>query len=109
MSAAEILSLDKGANRRPRMSLLRRAMSTTASAAAPALRAFDLALIQLGGVGHDKAHNLRHARDMLLRAARGPDAGRKPELLVLPECFNSPYGAQHFPGACMPCAAARAR
>jgi len=63
---------------------------------APALRAFDLALIQLGQIGSDKAKNLSHAREQVLKAASGEN-GRKPELIVLPECFNSPYGATHFP------------
>ncbi|PCH38779.1 carbon-nitrogen hydrolase [Wolfiporia cocos MD-104 SS10] len=68
------------------------------SSAAPAFKPFNLALIQLGQVGPDKAANLQHAREMILRAARG-DGGAKPkaDLVVLPECFNSPYGHVHFP------------
>ncbi|KAJ4366456.1 Omega-amidase nit3 [Neocucurbitaria cava] len=49
-----------------------------------------LALIQLAS-GADKAHNLSHARTKVLEAAK---AGAK--LVVLPECFNSPYGTKYF-------------
>lgn len=44
------------------------------------------------GIGADKAVNLAHARTKVLEAAQ---AGAK--LIVLPECFNSPYGTQYFP------------
>ncbi|KAI9932680.1 hypothetical protein AWENTII_005000 [Aspergillus wentii] len=50
-----------------------------------------LALVQLAS-GADKAANLTHARGKVLEAAK---AGAK--LIVLPECFNSPYGTQYFP------------
>ena len=50
---------------------------------APALRAFNLALIQLGQIGSDKAKNIAHARDQVLKAASRED-GQKPELIVLP-------------------------
>lgn len=63
---------------------------------APNSRAFRLALIQMGGVTSDKAHNLSHARHLIRKAAQPPD-GKKPEMIVLPECFNSPYGHVHFP------------
>ncbi|KAF8731237.1 hypothetical protein AX14_005010 [Amanita brunnescens Koide BX004] len=55
---------------------------------------FTLALIQLGGVTANKHANLQHARDMVIRAANNE---KKPDLIVLPECFNSPYGHIHFP------------
>lgn len=42
--------------------------------------------------GTDKAVNLSHARTKVLEAAK---AGAS--LIVLPECFNSPYGTQFFP------------
>lgn len=44
------------------------------------------------GIGGDKSANLSHARSKVLEAAK---AGAK--LIVLPECFNSPYGCQYFP------------
>ncbi|KAJ9218380.1 hypothetical protein DTO166G4_246 [Paecilomyces variotii] len=50
-----------------------------------------LALVQLAS-GSDKAVNLSHARTKVLEAAK---AGAS--LIVLPECFNSPYGTQYFP------------
>lgn len=52
---------------------------------------FKLALIQLAS-GADKAANLSHARSKVLEAAK---AGAS--MIVLPECFNSPYGCQYFP------------
>lgn len=42
--------------------------------------------------GADKAANLGHARSKVLEASK---AGAS--LIVLPECFNSPYGCQYFP------------
>lgn len=42
--------------------------------------------------GADKTVNLTHARSKVLEAAK---AGAS--LIVLPECFNSPYGTQYFP------------
>ncbi|KAL4780598.1 carbon-nitrogen hydrolase [Aspergillus varians] len=50
-----------------------------------------IALVQLAS-GADKAVNLAHARTKVLEAAK---AGAS--LIVLPECFNSPYGTQFFP------------
>lgn len=50
-----------------------------------------LACIQLAS-GADKAANLEHAREKVLEAAL---AGAN--LVVLPECFNSPYGCDYFP------------
>ncbi|TLD15755.1 uncharacterized protein PgNI_01663 [Pyricularia grisea] len=50
-----------------------------------------LACIQLAS-GADKAANLSHARDKVVEASR---AGAK--IIVLPECFNSPYGCDYFP------------
>ncbi|OKL61324.1 Hydrolase [Talaromyces atroroseus] len=49
-----------------------------------------LALIQLAS-GADKTANLSHVRTKVLEAAK---AGAS--LIVLPECFNSPYGTQYF-------------
>ncbi|KAJ5989854.1 hypothetical protein N7522_010061 [Penicillium canescens] len=50
-----------------------------------------LALVQLAS-GADKAVNLSNARSKVLEAAK---AGAR--LIVLPECFNSPYGTSFFP------------
>ena len=60
----------------------RRAFSSMASSA-PALRAFNLALIQLGQIGSDKTKNIAHAREYVLKAASRED-GPKPQLIVLP-------------------------
>ncbi|KAL8695096.1 MAG: hypothetical protein Q9218_000374 [Villophora microphyllina] len=43
-------------------------------------------------VGPNKSANLSRARNRVLEAA-----GRGASLIVLPECFNSPYGCQYFP------------
>lgn len=58
-----------------------------------AARPFRLALIQLGGTGANKAHNLSLARAKVLQAAA---SSPKPDLVVLPECFNSPYAVTKF-------------
>ncbi|KAH8121905.1 nitrilase [Trichoderma asperellum] len=50
-----------------------------------------ISLIQLLS-GTDKAANLKHAASQVAKAASG---GSK--IVVLPECFNSPYGTEHFP------------
>ncbi|KAF2638380.1 carbon-nitrogen hydrolase [Massarina eburnea CBS 473.64] len=50
-----------------------------------------LALIQLSCTA-DKARNLSHARTKVLEATK---QGAK--IVVLPECFNSPYGTKYFP------------
>ncbi|KAI2467048.1 carbon-nitrogen hydrolase [Annulohypoxylon bovei var. microspora] len=65
---------------------------TMATSNAPVLaQPLKLSCIQLAS-GADKAANLSHARDKVLEAAK---AGAK--LVVLPECFNSPYGCDYFP------------
>ena len=43
-------------------------------------------------IGADKAVNLANARTQVLAAA-----SKGAKIIVLPECFNSPYGTQHFP------------
>merc|ERR1712000_416956 len=50
-----------------------------------------LALVQLAS-GADKNHNLAHAREKVLSAA-----SKGAQIIVLPECFNSPYGCDYFP------------
>lgn len=63
-----------------------------ATASAPLLKKpVKLACIQLAS-GADKAANLAHARDKVREAA---SSGAK--IIVLPECFNSPYGCDYFP------------
>src|SRR6266852_3076767 len=61
-------------------------MSTTPIA--PTFKPFNLALIQLGQIGADKGANLKHARDMIRRAANGEGVGsaqgKKPDLIDLP-------------------------
>ncbi|MCJ1483349.1 hypothetical protein MMC06_003516 [Schaereria dolodes] len=54
-------------------------------------RPLKLALVQLA-TGSDKSVNLSRARSKVLEASK---AGAS--LIVLPECFNSPYGCQYFP------------
>lgn len=49
--------------------------------AAPALKPFTLALIQLGNIGSKKAENLKHAREMIKKAVT---ERKKPDLVVLP-------------------------
>jgi predicted amidohydrolase len=62
------------------------------STPSPALKKnVKISLVQLAA-GADKAANLTHAADMVRRAA---STGSK--IVVLPECFNSPYGCDFFP------------
>lgn len=56
-------------------------------------RSFRLALVQLGGCTPSKATNLERARDLVLKAAKGKDGDGSVDMIVLPECFNSLYGA----------------
>jgi hypothetical protein len=63
-----------------RRSLLYRTMSTKA----PSPKPFRLALVQLGQVTGDKQHNLQHAREMVLKAAKADGQSKKPDLIVLP-------------------------
>lgn len=53
-------------------------------AAKQSFRPFTLAFIQLGQVGPNKADNINHARDMILKAASGQSHNKKPDLVVLP-------------------------
>jgi len=59
------------------------AYRTMASGVAPAFNPFTLTLVQLGSVGFDKAANLKHAREMILKAAKS-GSGMKPQVVVLP-------------------------
>ncbi|KAJ1497241.1 hypothetical protein HMI56_005725 [Coelomomyces lativittatus] len=51
---------------------------------------FRMALIQLK-VTANKAKNLSHAKEKVLEAA-----SKGANVIVLPECFNSPYGVSYF-------------
>ena len=53
----------------------------------PPLRAFTLALIQLGNIGANKSKNLQHAREMIVKAAQGEHPAKKPDIIVLPVCI----------------------
>ncbi|XP_061680378.1 omega-amidase NIT2 isoform X2 [Syngnathoides biaculeatus] len=61
------------------------------SAIAKAMSKFRLAVIQLQ-VGTVKADNLSRARRLIDEAA-----GQGSKVVLLPECFNSPYGSGFFP------------
>ncbi|KAL7793702.1 carbon-nitrogen hydrolase [Trichoderma ceciliae] len=50
-----------------------------------------IALVQLLS-GSDKVANLKHATSLVAKAA-----SRGNKIVVLPECFNSPYGTAYFP------------
>lgn len=56
-------------------------------------RSFRLALVQLGGCTPSKETNLERARNLVLKAAKGKDGDGSVDMIVLPECFNSLYGA----------------
>ncbi|KAG2034238.1 hypothetical protein BDR03DRAFT_1013575 [Suillus americanus] len=66
-----------------------------ASVAPPVFKPFTLTLIQLGSIGSDKVVNFQHAHKMIVKAVKGNSD--KPQVVVLLECFNSPYGFVHFP------------
>ncbi|KAI0390157.1 carbon-nitrogen hydrolase [Xylariaceae sp. FL0594] len=70
-----------------------RTMAATTAAPPPAVlkKPIKLACVQLAS-GADKTANLSHAREKVLEAAAGGA-----DLVVLPECFNSPYGCDYFP------------
>ncbi|KNZ57073.1 uncharacterized protein VP01_224g1 [Puccinia sorghi] len=72
-----------------------RAMSTSSMVNVEGA-SFNIALIQLGGIGANKLANLLHARAMIAEAARGDEKGLKPQVVVLPEIFNSLYGSSYF-------------
>jgi len=74
-------------------------MATSAASPAPSpllKQPVKLACIQLAA-GSDKAANLEHAAEKVREAAK---AGAK--IVVLPECFNSPYGCDYFPSYAEP-------
>ncbi|KHJ32539.1 putative nitrilase family protein [Erysiphe necator] len=49
-----------------------------------------IALVQLAS-GNDKTENLERAREKVLQASR-----QGANIVILPECFNSPYGCDYF-------------
>lgn len=55
----------------------------------PNFKSFNVAMIQLGEIGEDKLKNLVHAREMVLKAAKGGADG-KADLVVLPVCPFTP-------------------
>jgi len=54
-----------------------------------------VALVQLGGIGTDKSANLTRARSAILDAVQQAPQGAV-DMVVLPECFNSPYSVDQF-------------
>jgi omega-amidase len=62
----------------------------------PIFKPFHLALVQLGSIGFNKADNLRHARDMVLKAARG-NGSEKPNIIVLPVRYSPPPSGIFLP------------
>jgi omega-amidase len=57
----------------------------------------DVTLIQLGQTTSDKKKNIQHARQTILDAVTPtPKGAKNRQIVVLPECWNSPYGVQYF-------------
>lgn len=54
---------------------------------APSFKPFKLALIQLGNITANKVENIKHAREMILKAATTTN---KPDLIVLPVRVSCP-------------------
>ncbi|KAH3903006.1 probable Probable hydrolase NIT3 [Saccharomycodes ludwigii] len=52
-----------------------------------------VSLIQLAGSTPDKLHNLKHAHDLI---AKCMEKYPKTQVIVLPECYNSPYAVDKF-------------
>lgn len=74
-------------------------LSTTMSGVVSAfhLKPTRVALIQLGRIGADKTANLAHARSTILSAVKNaPKEYGAVNMVVLPECFNSPYSVDQF-------------
>ncbi|KAG2190142.1 hypothetical protein INT46_005187 [Mucor plumbeus] len=69
------------------LNFIRKMSNTVLSTCSP----FKLALVQIGA-GADKSKNLSHARDKIIEASKNGA-----QIVVLPECFNSPYGTNFFP------------
>ncbi|KAI1332805.1 carbon-nitrogen hydrolase [Xylariaceae sp. FL0255] len=71
--------------------LLRRTMATSTPPSTVLQKPIKFTLIQIAS-GADKDANLSLAREKVLEAAK-----EGANLVVLPECFNSPYGCDYFP------------
>lgn len=56
----------------------------------------DLTLIQLGQTSKDKTKNLEHATKSILNAISKQSSNKNSKMVVLPECWNSPYGVHYF-------------
>uniref|UniRef100_A0A7S1KUP4 CN hydrolase domain-containing protein n=1 Tax=Percolomonas cosmopolitus TaxID=63605 RepID=A0A7S1KUP4_9EUKA len=56
-------------------------------------KSFKIALCQLS-VTSNKSQNIQHAISAIQSATQAPHSA---DLVVLPECFNSPYGTKYFP------------
>lgn len=69
--------------------------SSPSSSRPPTLRlqSTRIALVQLGQTSKDKSFNIKHAREHIVKAAKEGDGA---DMIVLPECWNSPYGVQYF-------------
>jgi omega-amidase len=60
------------------------------------MKKFRLAMVQMA-VTESKSVNLQSARTHVMNAAKNGA-----QLVILPECFNSPYGPHHFPNYAEP-------
>lgn len=76
---------------RPMRVSLRSLLASSMSVPQINARSFKVALIQFGGVTTNKRETLERARRSLDNAVAS-----KPDLVVLPEIFNSPYGVDYF-------------
>ncbi|KAG0643490.1 carbon-nitrogen hydrolase [Tuber brumale] len=72
------------------------AAASSKAMTSPLKRPVKLALIQLA-TGSDKDVNLKRASEKVAEAAKNGA-----NIVVLPECFNSPYGTEHFPNYAEP-------
>lgn len=89
MLAARVARIARSPRRSPLLSSTAAAAAMSSSAAAPTK--FKLALCQIG-VGDDKQKNIATASAAIAEAA-----SNAAQLVVLPECWNSPYATSSFP------------
>ena len=76
----------------PSLLLAHRLVASTLANPSIPMSKLRLTLIQLRSTA-DKLENIQHARDMIRRAVNE----HKADLVVLPECWNSPYSTASFP------------